>query len=142
MIIWLTGHSGAGKTTLAIKLIQDDKSWIMLDGDELRQSISIECGFSRKDRRLHNLRVARLANILSQQKNIIVSVIAPLKAVRQEIDNICHPIWIYVKRTIPRTKGHFYEEPTDYFIIDNNILNKELAYRELKYIIKEYNEKE
>ena len=61
-IVWLTGNSGAGKTTIA-KCYQGeyDKHCIILDGDEMRQSVSLGAGFSKEAREEHNLRVARLA---------------------------------------------------------------------------------
>ena len=38
-IVWLTGGSGAGKTTLA-NLLQAEMTCVVLDGDEMRASIS------------------------------------------------------------------------------------------------------
>lgn len=111
MIIWLTGHSGSGKTTLA-KALQKEWPCIILDGDEMRKSISVGAGFSREDRAEHNYRVARLAKVLSKQANVVVSVIAPMREVRSMIDEICSPIWIYIKRDMPEREGHFYEKPT------------------------------
>lgn len=126
VIIWLTGQSGAGKSALAEKL-QASIGGIILDGDSMRASISLNAGFSRKDRREHNLRVARLASVLSEQCHVIVSVIAPMVGVRNMIDLICKPFWVYVKRTLPEREGHFYEEPpndypNDYFVVDHDVL--------------------
>jgi len=139
MIVWLTGQSGAGKTTLADKLCKDNKRWIRLDGDEMRETISADAGFSKKDRRDHNLRVARLAKWLEAQllwkSNIIVSVIAPMKDVRNELDKLCSPLWIYIKREMPEREGHFYEEPNNYRVIDNDELTKDEAYKKLLEII-------
>jgi len=79
-IIWLTDPSGAGKTTLA-KALLDEIPCVNLDGNEMRNSISRGAGFSRKDRGEHNLRVARLAKVLSEQMTVVVSVIAPVKVI-------------------------------------------------------------
>ena len=76
-IIWLTGESGAGKTTLA-KRLQEDWPCIILDGNEMRASISEGAGFSTDDRAEHNFRVARLARVLSKQMNVVVAVITVL----------------------------------------------------------------
>jgi adenylylsulfate kinase-like enzyme len=119
-IIWLTGHSKSGKTTLA-HVIKTATDCIILDGDEMRDSISLGAGFSNEERREHNLRVARLAKTLAKQTNVVVSVIAPMIDVRREITEICDPVWIYVKRNIPEREGHFYEEPVIcHYEIDNN----------------------
>ncbi len=124
MIIWLTGQSNAGKTTLA-KMLQREWPCIILDGDDMRDSISLGLGFSRDDRTAHNYRVAGLAKVLSEQMNVVISVIAPIKDVRAKIDMICSPKWIYVKRTLPERDGHFYEEPDGYPVLDHDILSAE-----------------
>lgn len=59
--VWFTGLSGAGKSTLAAGLAELARSAgravQVLDGDELRQRLSPELGFSRADRDTHVLRV-------------------------------------------------------------------------------------
>jgi adenylylsulfate kinase-like enzyme len=117
MIIWLTGKSGAGKTAIA-KELQKSLDSIILDGDEMRESISLGAGFSKGDRTEHNYRVARLAKVLSKQSNVIVSVIAPIKEVRENITEMINPTWVYLKRELPQKEGHFYEEPENYFMVD------------------------
>jgi len=95
--IWLTGQSGSGKTTLAaaIKSIVGDA--VILDGDDMRESISSE-GFSREDRHAHNLRVARLAQVLAKQSPVIVAVIAPFAETRREITKMIAPRWVLCRR--------------------------------------------
>jgi len=96
-IIWLTGQSGSGKTTLAHAIKELLGSAVILDGNEMRESISAE-GFSREDRHSHNLRVARLAQVLSKQSLVVVSVIAPFAQTRAEIDKLISPIWVLCTR--------------------------------------------
>lgn len=118
-IIWLTGNSGAGKTTLAYgaqRHFRDRASAlppiIILDGDEMRASISTAETLSAADRRSHNLRVARLASVLQAQGFLVViAVIAPFRSVRREIDTICRPQWIYVERTGLDAPDRPYEAP-------------------------------
>lgn len=96
-VIWLTGNMGSGKTSLAY-LLKERLNGIVLDGDEMRASISLGAGFSKKQREEHNLRVARLASVLhAQGHNVIVAVIAPFKSAREKIDAICRPYWIHIK---------------------------------------------
>lgn len=123
-ILWLTGNSGAGKTTLARGLEQyvneelspehaHARRLIVLDGDDMRATISTDATLSAEDRRKHNLRVARLAKHLqSRGFLVVVAVIAPFTSVREEIDAICHPLWIYVKRSGLTSHDRPYEEPT------------------------------
>lgn len=110
-VIWLTGNSGAGKTTLANELCQRMRA-IKLDGNEMRSSISVGAGFSEDERLIHNLRVARLAEKLSAQMDVIVAVIAPTERIRKAVEEVLGPIWVYVRRTMPEREGYFYTPPT------------------------------
>lgn len=133
-VIWLTGGSGVGKTTVA-NLIQNSFPCLVLDGDGMRSSICLGLGFSDEDRTENNLRVARLSRELVKQMNIVVASIAPIKAVRGEIDKICSPIWIYVHRSLPVKDGHFYEPSTYYFTVDHDKLSiKESVEKILKHL--------
>lgn len=118
-IYWITGQSGAGKTTLSYDL-QKEIGGVVLDGDEMRKSISQGLGFSKEDREKHNLRVARLALILSRQSPVIVSVIAPFESTRKKVDNLIKPIWIYIARNLSKDPNKPYEIPTKPHIIVNS----------------------
>ena len=111
-IYWITGQSGSGKTKLAYAL-QKEIGGIILDGDEMRESISLDAGFSKEDRESHNLRVSRLALVLARQSIVIVSVIAPFESTRIKINKIIEPVWIYVSRDIPKDPNKPYEIPKD-----------------------------
>ena len=96
-VVWLTGNTKSGKTSLAY-LLKERLNGIVLDGDEMRASISLGAGFSKEEREKHNLKVARLAKVLNTQgQNVIVSVIAPFASTRKKIEAICDPYWIYIK---------------------------------------------
>jgi|CXWL01.1.fsa_nt_gi adenylylsulfate kinase len=132
-IIWITGNMNAGKTTLA-KGIEHEynesinpifplaRRVVVLDGDEMRSSISLQETLSADDRRKHNLRVARLARVLqSHGFFVVVAVIAPFRSVRAEIDALCEPVWVYVKRSLPEHVDRPYEIPeSPACIIDND----------------------
>lgn len=90
MIIWLTGNSGAGKTTKARELRKKLKGIVViLDGDEMRDSINRDLTLSNADRRKNNLRIARLAKVLEGQGFVvIVAVICPWEDTRKEVKEI------------------------------------------------------
>ncbi|MDX2100774.1 MAG: adenylyl-sulfate kinase [Leptolyngbyaceae cyanobacterium bins.59] len=89
-ILWLTGLSGAGKTTLAHQLEHEmkkrDRLVELLDGDVIRQHLSKGLGFSREDRDTNVRRVGYVANLLSRNGVIvIVSLISPYRSIRDEL---------------------------------------------------------
>jgi len=93
-VIFLTGLSGAGKTTIANELehrfIKDGVVPVMLDGDEIRKAIKLTA-FDEAARKKHNLAAGRLAAEAEAAGNIvIVALIAPYKEVREEIRTMCN----------------------------------------------------
>jgi len=128
-IVWLTGNSGAGKSSLANCVCDHIDNWINLDGDEMRASISLGAGFSKEDREEHNLRVARLAKVLSSKgHNVIVSVIAPFQSTRDKIDKVIECTWVYLKRDSVPDKDRPYEEPHNALTINVNDMTVEEEY--------------
>lgn len=114
MIIWLTGNSLSGKTTIG-KPLAERNGGILLDGDRMRSTISLGAGFSPEEREGHNLRVARLAGELERQGFlVVVAVISPFEGTRQKVDKMICPIWIYLKSERSRaTEERPYEPPAN-----------------------------
>jgi len=111
-IIWLTGNSGAGKTTTAYNFKDLYNNCVILDGDEMRASISLGAGFSKEEREEHNLRVARLAEVLRKQGHlVIVAVIAPFESTRKKLEQITPIKWAYIKRNLIKNINRPYEIP-------------------------------
>ena len=92
VILWLTGLSGAGKTTIAQhlehKLRERERPVERLDGDDIRQNLSQGLGFSRQDRDINVRRVGYVANLLNRNGvTVIVSLISPYRAIRDELSS-------------------------------------------------------
>ncbi len=77
-VIWITGLSGAGKTTLARALLEHLPGAILLDGDELREALgTAQSGFDVDSRKQLALTYARLARLLARQGfTVIVATIS------------------------------------------------------------------
>jgi len=89
-VFWLTGISGAGKSTIA-KMCSPvlDKIGVkvkVVDGDDVRESSDLKVGFSRDDVFVSNMRVCDYIDAcLFEFDVILVPVIAPYREVREKI---------------------------------------------------------
>lgn len=103
MVIWLTGESGVGKTTIANLLaLRIQLEWgadvTVLDGDELRTWLSRDLGFSREDRIENVRRAIDLAGLVVQNGRIaIVSMISPHEGVRHVAKDFLGAIIVRVR---------------------------------------------
>jgi bifunctional enzyme CysN/CysC len=87
-VIWLTGLSGSGKSTIANaiekQLFIDGKHAYVLDGDNLRLGLNKDLGFTPGDRAENVRRVAEIAKLMSDAGLIvIVALVSPFEADRQ-----------------------------------------------------------
>src|SRR3954465_5325450 len=86
-VIWFTGLSGAGKTTITESLVPEllargDRVEV-LDGDIVRTNLSKGLGFSREDRDTNIARIAFVAHLLARNGVVVlVSAISPYKSTR------------------------------------------------------------
>ncbi|MFL9963425.1 adenylyl-sulfate kinase [Paraburkholderia sediminicola] len=82
--IWLTGLSGAGKSTIAFELeaqlISLGHACYVLDGDNIRHGLACDLGFERKDRRENIRRVAHVAQLMNDAGLIVITaLISPMR---------------------------------------------------------------
>jgi ATP sulfurylase/adenylyl-sulfate kinase len=90
LTIWLTGLSGAGKSTIAERLARElrdrGRGVEILDGDEVRENLSPGLGFSKEDRDTNIRRIGYVAGLLTRNGVfVIVAAISPYRAVRDEV---------------------------------------------------------
>ncbi len=93
-VVWLTGLSGSGKSTIAdalrARLEATGAAVELLDGDVIRQMFP-GTGFTHHDRDAHNRRVGHMASRLEAHGVVvIVSLVSPYRASRAFARALCH----------------------------------------------------
>jgi bifunctional enzyme CysN/CysC len=87
-VVWFTGLSGAGKSTIANlvekRLVAEGRHTYLLDGDNVRHGLNKDLGFTEEDRVENIRRVAEVAKLMVDAGLIVlVSFISPFRAERQ-----------------------------------------------------------
>lgn len=104
-ILWFTGLSGSGKTTITKALEPELKARgckvEILDGDVVRTNLSKGLGFSQEDRDTNIRRIGFVAHLLSRNGVVaMTAAISPYRAIRDEIRAI-EPNFVEVYVTAP-----------------------------------------
>ena len=124
MIYWFTGQPGHGKTTLALALIEHLRGQgtepFHVDGDDLR-ALTSNADYSRAGREANIRRAQTIAHYLHNQgQTVVVSLVAPYRAIREELKARAEVTEIYVHTSEQRgreeKRANDYEPPTDNFI--------------------------
>ncbi len=101
--VWLTGYSGAGKTTISQQLqkeiLERNIDCEILDGDLVRQNLCKDLGYSKEDRCSNIMRIGFVAELLSKHGVcVIVSAISPYSSARRSVrKRIEDFVEVYVK---------------------------------------------
>ena len=104
--IWLTGLSGAGKTTIALALEKELRARALpverLDGDVVRESLTRDLGFSRADRDKNIERVGFVAKLLARNGvGVVAAFISPYRAARDKLRaEVVNFIEVYVDASL------------------------------------------
>ena len=87
-VLWLTGLSGSGKSTIANalekQLYAEGKKTYVLDGDNIRHGLNKDLGFTNKDRVENIRRIAEVAKLMCDAGLIVITAfISPFRAERE-----------------------------------------------------------
>ena len=82
--VWLTGLSGAGKSTIAYELekmlLEEGRPSFVLDGDNIRHHLNSDLGFSPEDRKENIRRTAEVARLMNEAGLIVITAfISPFR---------------------------------------------------------------
>lgn len=112
LVVWMTGLSGSGKTTIAQeaerRLAAQHIPAYILDGDRLRRGLNADLGFTDDDRRENMRRVAQVANLMRDAGVVVITtLISPFAASRAAARDICGEdfIEVYVKAGVEACAG-------------------------------------
>ena len=88
-VVWLTGLSGAGKSTIAraaeAELLANGIQAEVLDGDQIRENFSRGLGYSKLDRHENVRRAGYVAGLLARHGVVVpVALISPYRAARNQ----------------------------------------------------------
>jgi adenylyl-sulfate kinase len=110
--VWVTGLSGAGKSTIAEMLFHEftarEMKTEILDGDEVRKNLSKGLGFSKEDRDINVLRIGFVADLLT--RNGVATICCPISPY-EEARNACREligefVEVYVHATVDEIAAH------------------------------------
>jgi bifunctional enzyme CysN/CysC len=92
-VLWFTGLSGAGKSTIAnlveAKLVARGRHTFLLDGDNVRHGLNRDLGFTEADRIENIRRVGELARLMADAGLIVLTAfISPFRAEREMVRNM------------------------------------------------------
>ena len=92
-LVWFTGLSGSGKSTLSNQveeeLFRQGIRTFSLDGDNIRQGLNNNLGFSEEDRHENLRRIAEVSKLFVESGSVVIaSFISPLKKDREMIRKI------------------------------------------------------
>jgi len=95
-VLWLTGLSGAGKSTIANlvekKLARMNRHTFLLDGDNIRHGINKDLGFTDADRVENIRRVGEVAKLMTDAGLIVITAfISPFRAERRMVRQMMQP---------------------------------------------------
>jgi bifunctional enzyme CysN/CysC len=95
-VLWFTGLSGAGKSTIANvvekKLHRMNRHTFLLDGDNIRHGLSRDLGFTDTDRVENIRRVGEVARLMTDAGVIVITAfISPFRAERQMVRDMMLP---------------------------------------------------
>ena len=95
-VLWLTGLSGAGKSTIADiiekKLLAGGRHTMLLDGDNVRHGLNRDLGFTDADRVENIRRVGEVAKLMVEAGLIVIcSFISPFRAERRMVRELTAP---------------------------------------------------
>ena len=95
-VLWLTGLSGAGKSTIADivekKLLALGRHTMLLDGDNVRHGLNRDLGFTDADRVENIRRVGEVAKLMTEAGLIVIcSFISPFRAERRMVRELAGP---------------------------------------------------
>jgi adenylyl-sulfate kinase len=102
-VLWFTGLSGAGKSTISsiieTRLREAGAKVEVLDGDVVRTHLSKGLGFTKEDRDINVRRIGFVSELLARHGVIVmVAAISPYRAVREEIRaQIANFVEVYVE---------------------------------------------
>ena len=97
LVLWLTGYSGSGKSSIAnaleLRLVEEYQAHTyLLDGDNIRSGLNAGLGFSDADRKENIRRIGEVTRLMYDAGLIVLTAfISPFRADRDQVRNLFEP---------------------------------------------------
>jgi bifunctional enzyme CysN/CysC len=112
-VLWFTGLSGAGKSTIANlvekKLVRMNRHTFLLDGDNVRHGLNKDLGFTDADRVENIRRIGEVAKLMTEAGLIVLTAfISPFRAERRMVRDMLQPgefIEVFVDTTLAEAES-------------------------------------
>lgn len=97
-VVWLTGLSGSGKSTIANaverRLFEQGRHTMLLDGDNVRHGLNRDLGFTEADRIENIRRTGEVAKLMTEAGLVVITAfISPYRAEREMVRNLLPKGW-------------------------------------------------
>lgn len=129
-VIWITGLSGAGKSTVAQVLVgqlrAEGRAPVFLDGDEIRAALGAERDFTMEHRRRLAGTYARLCGLLSAQGHLVVCATISLQHRIHAWNRAHFPRYVEVLLDVPLTELHRRDPKRIYHRVGSQVVGADL----------------
>ena len=129
MVIWIIGKTGSGKTLFGKQIYKKfslKKKCFFLDGDDVRNYLNNDLGYSLNDRKINSLRIQKLCNFLETKGFFVICCIQSLFKTHQKKNRTLFRKYLHIY--IKVTNQDIYKKKFKFKKKKKNIIGKDISF--------------